>query len=334
MSSFGQAEEQVLVTILELTDREQTADDASMAAFAPGFFRRSLVDWGQAAARLSAQGLIVQTDGVYTLTASGRAQAERWRKLRPSIWYFYVDFYAAASTSQASAAFCERVYGRNMSQHGYMTMTQLDRLIAVANLGPENRVLDLGCGNGMIAEYISDQTGAHVHGLDYMEAAIRLAQERTRAKRDRLTFAVADMNTMELAPALFDTVIAVDSLYFGDTEDLITRLTGALQPGGQIVSYFMQILWEESDDRRRVEPEGTDLGQALTQLGLAFETWDITAEELTRARVARRAAEDLRADYEAEGNAFLYKNRIDEANGNIEFIESGRCRRYLYRVRV
>jgi hypothetical protein len=166
MSSFGQAEEQVLVTILELTDREQTADDASMAAFAPGFFRRSLVDWGQAAARLSAQGLIVQTDGVYTLTASGRAQAEQLRKLRPSIWYFYVDFYAAASTSQASAAFCERVYGRNMSQHGYMTMTQLDRLIAVANLGPENRVLDLGCGNGMIAEYISDQTGAHVHGLD------------------------------------------------------------------------------------------------------------------------------------------------------------------------
>ncbi len=31
-----------------------------------------------------------------------------------------------------------------------------------------DRVLDLGCGNGMIAEYISDRAAAHVMGLDYI----------------------------------------------------------------------------------------------------------------------------------------------------------------------
>ena len=38
-----------------------------------------------------------------------------------------------------------------------------------------------GCGDGRIAEYLSDRTGAHMTGLDDISEVIRLARERTSA---------------------------------------------------------------------------------------------------------------------------------------------------------
>lgn len=69
---------------------------------------------------------------------------------------FYERFYAATAQSRAHALFCERAFGRNLCQHGFADMAQRDALIAAIQPGPAHHLLDLGCGNGMIAEYISD----------------------------------------------------------------------------------------------------------------------------------------------------------------------------------
>ncbi len=76
----------------------------------------------------------------------------------------------------ANAEYCERVYGRNLCQHGFAELPHLDHLIQVAGIAAGSRVLDLGCGNGMIAEYIADQTAAHVTGIDFIERAIQDAR--------------------------------------------------------------------------------------------------------------------------------------------------------------
>ena len=65
-------------------------------------------------------------------------------------------------------------------------MVQINTLIKVLELDETNRVLDLGCGNGMITEYISDTTGAHITGVDISDVAIQQAQERTKEKRHRI----------------------------------------------------------------------------------------------------------------------------------------------------
>ena len=109
---------------------------------------------------------------------------------------FYERFYAVVNQSQAHARFCERAFGRNLCQHGFADMAQLDALIAALQPTSQHHLLDLGCGNGMIAEYISDVTDAHVTGLDYIPTAIAQAQARTAAKADRLTFQVGDINAL------------------------------------------------------------------------------------------------------------------------------------------
>jgi cyclopropane fatty-acyl-phospholipid synthase-like methyltransferase len=250
---------------------------------------------------------------------------------------FYSHYYAAIEHSQAHAAFCERVFGRNLGQHGFMDMQQLELLLAVTRLGPQSRVLDLGCGNGLIAEYISDCTGAHVAGLDYIPDAIRQAQEHTQAKADRLSFFVGDINRLELAPRAFDTILSIDTLYFSqDYVATIRQLKAALKPNGQMAILFShgREPWvpKEEFPKETLPPDQTPLADALKANGLAFRTWDLTQQDYRLAQLRRQVLTELRPQFEAEGNLFIYENRMGDAKGISQAIEDGLHARYLYHV--
>jgi len=255
-------------------------------------------------------------------------------KSSADMYSWYVSFYRAAAHSRAHSAFCERVYGRDLCQHGYTTMRQLDNLLQIARLNTGDEVLDLGCGTGKIAEYVSDITGARVVGVDCVPDAIEQARMRTADRRERLTFQADDMNTADFPPAAFDAVLALDTLYYGDPDMLISRLKTILKPGGQLLVFYNFILWNQNDDRRALYPDRTPLGVALERHGLPYYTWDYTDHEYQRSLLSRRVALELEAAFEAEGNCFLFENRMVEANGNISFYESGRICRYLYQAHV
>ena len=118
----------------------------------------------------------------------------------PMMSDFYTRFYAAVTDSVANAAYCERVYGRNLCQHGFADLAHLDHLIEVSGISVDSSILDLGCGNGMISEYISDQTGAHVTGIDFIARAIQDARQRTVDKRERLDFHMMDFLHLDFPP--------------------------------------------------------------------------------------------------------------------------------------
>jgi SAM-dependent methyltransferase len=251
---------------------------------------------------------------------------------------FYEDFYAAMAHSQAHAEFCRRVWGRNLCQHGFAGMGQLDALIAASTLGPGRRALDLGCGNGMIAEYVADCTGAHVTGLDYIPEAIRQAQVRTAAKSDRLAFLVGDINALELAPGSFDTIISIDSLYFSDDlPHTMRELAAALRPGGEMAIFYSQGRepWVpvEQFPAESIEPDHTPLAQALRAAGLHYTTQDFTEDEYRLAQLRLQVLPELRPRFEAEGTLFIYENRLGDGQGVSQAIEEGLHRRYLYMVR-
>ena len=100
-------------------------------------------------------------------------------KEKMHMFQWYQDFYHATKDSKAYARFCELVFGMNISQHGFSDMHQLQKLIEVTRMSAGNAVLDIGCGNGLMAEYFSDLTGACVFGIDYSPEAIsKLKTER------------------------------------------------------------------------------------------------------------------------------------------------------------
>jgi hypothetical protein len=172
-------------------------------------------DWSAAVPALIDEGLIEGDDSGYRLTDAGRPKAERFNEERPDrMYYHYLRFWKAAFESKAHTLLCERVFGKNLCQDGMVNMEALNDVIAKLNLGQGDRLLDLGCGAGMITEYVADVTGTQVVGLEYAPEAVKIAQDRTTEKRDRLSFVQGDMNALDLEPNSFDAVISLDTLYW------------------------------------------------------------------------------------------------------------------------
>ncbi len=262
--------------------------------------------------------------------------ADREDDQPPMMQDWYTHYYQVVLASRANALYCERLSGRNLCQHDFTEMADLDRLIQVTGMNERHHALDLGCGNGFITEYLSDQSGARFTGLDLVPEAIRQAQERTRAKRDRLRFQVGDMARLDFPPASFDILVAVDSLYFTELGQTVGAMKGVLAPGGQMALFYAHgwVPWEPLDTfpRDSTLPDRTPLALALQAHGLAYQTWDYTSADYAHAQRKQRIAEELRDAFAAEGNLFLYENHHGEAVGVQRAIEAGAHARYLYHV--
>lgn len=252
---------------------------------------------------------------------------------------FYENFYRTVAASPVHAAFCTRCFGQNLGQHGFADMAQVDALLKTVNLHPGQRALDLGCGNGLMAEYIADRTGAHLTGLDYIPEAIRQAQERTVAKRAQLNFMVGDINALTLPSQAFDLIISVDTMYFcNDYTVTIGQLLPSLRPGGQFAIFFAHGWgpWMAVDafDPATLAPDKTPLGVALQAHGLAFTVQDFTADDYRLAQVRKQVLSALKPQFEAEDLMFIYENRLGDANGVSRAVELQLHRRYLYHVQL
>jgi SAM-dependent methyltransferase len=250
---------------------------------------------------------------------------------------FYEAFYAAVDHSTAHHAFCERVFGMDLAQHGFADLEQLNLLLEVTRLGPANRALDLGCGNGLITEYLSDRSGAHITGLDYIPAAIRQAEERTASKRDRLSFLVGDINRLDLPPAAFDWILSIDSIYFSeDYAFTIRALKAALKPGGRMAFLYAhgREPWVPVEEfpKDSVQADRTPLADALRANDLEFRTWDLTRQDYDLALRRRQVLLELKTQFETEGALFIFENRMGDAEGVRQAIEEGLHGRYLYCV--
>jgi cyclopropane fatty-acyl-phospholipid synthase-like methyltransferase len=251
---------------------------------------------------------------------------------------FYERYYRVTAASPAYADFCLRAYGANHAQHGFADMEQVDLLLDALALRPGDRVLELGCGSGGSAAYMAERTGAHVTGIDFAPAAIALARQRARGSEARLAFEVADMAALPFAPAAFDAIVSIDTLYFTDLRWTIGTLKRLLAPGGQ-----MGILYTHGADpvvpiavfpRETLPPDRTPLADALRSHGLVYTACDLTRDDLRHAQRARQALEALRPAFAAEGTLWLYDNRMAEALGIAAAIEAGAHARYLYHVRL
>jgi SAM-dependent methyltransferase len=114
-----------------------------------------------------------------------------------------------------------------------------------SRLAPGGRVLDIGCGAGVPADRLLVDAGFAVTGVD-----ISLVQiERARELIPQATFVCSDIVDFVLPPRSFDAVIsfyALIHLPLGDQRELISRVFGALRPGG----LFLAIVGHERRPRR------------------------------------------------------------------------------------
>jgi sterol 24-C-methyltransferase len=103
------------------------------------------------------------------------------------------------------------------------------------NLRPGDKVLDLGCGCGAIAEHIAELTGATPYGINLDKSQIDKAWRNPNLPRSN--FAVGDFNkALEFDDGSFDAVYAVQPLtYLTDHQFTFREVHRVLKPGGMFV---------------------------------------------------------------------------------------------------
>jgi SAM-dependent methyltransferase len=330
--ALPEPDQQVLIALSFLRAQGREASPTAMDEAGQRYFGMYRQDWTDALRRLLERGALRAEGDRWQASAEAQALGDQLRSENPKHRYFYNEFFTRTRNSSAHARFCERAYGRNLCQHGMMDIEQLDCLIRVLGLGPSSRVLELGCGNGLAAEYISDETGASVTGVDISDVGIAQAMARTEGKRSRLSFLAQDMLTLAFPPHAFDTLIAVDSLYFVPEPVNALDLARAIAPGGQM-GIFYSVWAGAGEPMEKLRAEGNPLAAFLQARGLHYQAWDFTPQEAAHWQRKLQAVIELQDDFEAEDNRFLFNNRFVEADTHCrEYVALGNIGRWLYRV--
>jgi SAM-dependent methyltransferase len=114
---------------------------------------------------------------------------------------------------------------------------------AVAEVEPR-RVLEVGGGEGELAERIRDELGVEVIGIDQSERMVEI--QRSKAIDAR----VGDVQQLPFADAEFDVVVAAWMLYhLPDLDRGLSEIARVLKPGGRLVAVtngvdHLRELWE------------------------------------------------------------------------------------------
>jgi 2-polyprenyl-6-hydroxyphenyl methylase/3-demethylubiquinone-9 3-methyltransferase len=173
-----------------------------------------------------------------------------------------------------------------------LNVARVDYLRAVFGGFGGKRVLDVGCGGGILAETLAAE-GAVVTGIDPSEKS--LAAARDHARRSGLTIDYRRGTAEELSGAglegTFDLVFAVDVLeHVDDLDRTLAAIARVLAPGGGLgflthnrtIAGFLSVIWEEEYVQHTM-PEGFhDFARFITpgELTDKLATHDMVVQEM------------------------------------------------------
>jgi ubiquinone/menaquinone biosynthesis C-methylase UbiE len=108
-------------------------------------------------------------------------------------------------------------------------------LIDLAGVGPEDTVLDVACGPGLVACALAE-VARHVTGIDLTPAMIEQAQARQRVRGlKNLTWVVGDAVPLAFPDGAFSAVVTRYSLHhFLDPQAVVAEMVRVCAPGSRV----------------------------------------------------------------------------------------------------
>lgn len=161
------------------------------------------------------------------------------------------DFYTRwldETMTYSSALYEERERSLSEAQ-----IAKYDRIIARLQLGPEDRVLEIGCGWGGFAEHAASRTGCHVTGLTLSREQAKFARERLEKKglADKTDIRLEDYRDVK---GTYDKVVSIEMFEAVGEENwpvFFDAVNQRLCPGGSAVIQSIVIEDHRMDDYRR-----------------------------------------------------------------------------------
>jgi len=165
---------------------------------------------------------------------------------------------------------------------GTQVPLRLSWAVETLGLGPDDRVLEIGCGRGVAAALVLDRLDRGTYlGLDRSSTAIEAAVRRNRdaVTAGRAGFLTTSLDEAEFEPGSFDKIFAVNVNLFwtGPAEREPPALRRRLAPGGGLHLY-----WEAPTEARAGEI-GAKVAPAVA--GHGFSVTTLTGHNVGEARL-------------------------------------------------
>lgn len=115
----------------------------------------------------------------------------------------------------------------------------VDRMLRLASVGPEDLVVDLGCGEGRIVVHAAKRYGARALGIDIDNR--RVLESREHARRERV-HELVKIERMDAFDANLEEATVVALFMSSEWNDgIATKLADELPPGARVVSWNIDI---------------------------------------------------------------------------------------------
>jgi SAM-dependent methyltransferase len=117
-----------------------------------------------------------------------------------------------------------------------------ERLRAAMAIGPDDRVLDVGCGTGQSTRAAA-RLAREVVGVDISDVALAHARE-VSVDLDNIEYVCADAEHHHFPPESFDVCVSqFGVMFFADPVIAFTNIARSLRPGGRLVV----LVWQAAD---------------------------------------------------------------------------------------
>lgn len=270
-------------------------------------------DWKPAFESLQQKGILEYTGSEYRFTSAGQQLQKQLAHIEPFARYEYDQYFSMEGKSKAHQAFCQRVYGAPLSQHGLVDIHELSLLQKALESHKPQSILEIGCGNGRLSESLYDSYPTHYVAIDISPEAIRIAQERAQSK-PQLHFQLGNMNALTFEEASFDAILSLDTFYYAaDLPSLVPNLLRILKPKGHLFVYFSHWIMstKEADE---LAGNKTRLAQILNPLNCSYTYQSLTDSSLNHWKRKLTVLEEMKEEFIAEGQFELWDYRYREAN--------------------
>lgn len=125
---------------------------------------------------------------------------------------------------------------------------------------PGTRVLDLGCGNGLMVPYVLEKGATYV-GVDFSEELLKIARKKYFAQcaAHQVEFILADVTELPVRQNEFDVVISFAVLHHlpseGERRKFFSEIYRVLRPGGVAKIIVWNLLNDWAMRRFAISPE-------------------------------------------------------------------------------
>ncbi len=133
--------------------------------------------------------------------------------------------------SQAIASFFDRL-SSGWDAHSHIDPKAIFSLLEKVGIGKDDRILDLGCGTGVLTPFLLSSTNEEIIGLDVSAGMIEEAKKKYAGEK-RVRFINADFYSFE--DEAFDLIVCFDAYpHFLDPEGFAKKASSLVKDGGHV----------------------------------------------------------------------------------------------------